>query len=103
MEVKIEGIKCDHCTWSDMRVKFEDYKNWVNRECPECGSNLLTEKNFSECLALKDLEPVLKFMTGEIEEVEVENEHFKFSNGVFQRLSDEFGKHVLKILKEEDW
>lgn len=40
------GIKCDNpnCGWADWSVKQEDYDNWVNRPCPVCGENLLTEE-----------------------------------------------------------
>lgn len=40
--VIVKGIKCDNpeCDFKDMSVNFEDYKNWVNRPCPKCGTNL---------------------------------------------------------------
>lgn len=47
-ELKISGIKCDNskCDYQDMSVRFEDYKDWVNKPCPKCGANLLTEIDF---------------------------------------------------------
>ena len=41
------GIKCDTagCGWHDDSVL--DYPNWLNRPCPNCGGNLLTEKDFA--------------------------------------------------------
>lgn len=47
-ELKISGIKCDNpkCDYKDDTVKFEDYKDWVNKPCPKCGANLLTEIDF---------------------------------------------------------
>ena len=47
-ELIVKGIKCDNpkCDFVDMSVKFEDYKDWVNKPCPKCGANLLTEIDF---------------------------------------------------------
>lgn len=42
------GVKCDnpHCDYVEQSVKIEDYKNWVNKPCPKCGANLLTEADY---------------------------------------------------------
>lgn len=42
------GIKCDNpeCCYADETVKVEDYKDWLNKPCPECGSNLLTQADY---------------------------------------------------------
>lgn len=42
------GIKCDNpnCNYRDDSVKPEDYPKWVNKACPICGSNLLTEADY---------------------------------------------------------
>lgn len=52
-ELEISGIKCDNpsCDYSDMSVKFEDYKDWLNKPCPLCGENLLTQKCHDDLLA----------------------------------------------------
>lgn len=42
----IKGIKCDHCYFSDASVKKEDYLTFVNKPCPNCGANLLTQKDY---------------------------------------------------------
>lgn len=54
IEYKIHGIKCDKegCGYKDMSVKFEDYNEWLNKPCPECNSNLLTEEDMKTCLLL---------------------------------------------------
>lgn len=45
MQMNIKGIKCDasSCEYSDDDVKVEDYAAWLNKPCPQCGANLLTE------------------------------------------------------------
>lgn len=54
VEIKISGIKCDtpHCNYKDDDVKFEDYSNYINKKCPICNSNLLTEEEYKECLKM---------------------------------------------------
>lgn len=44
----IKGIKCDNpeCDYINPDVKFEDYKQWLNKPCPKCGCNLLTETDY---------------------------------------------------------
>mgnify|MGYP000418363436 CR=1 FL=1 len=39
------GIKCDslECDYRDDSVTFENYDDWLNKPCPKCGANLLTE------------------------------------------------------------
>ena len=54
MELKISGIKCDNveCDYKNDDVKLEDYHLWLNKPCPLCGSNLLTEKDYNLCKKL---------------------------------------------------
>ena len=42
------GLVCDNekCDYEDMSIKQSDYKDWVNKPCPKCGENLLTEEDF---------------------------------------------------------
>lgn len=42
------GLKCDNpsCDFVDMSITIEDYDNWVNKPCPKCGANLLTEEDY---------------------------------------------------------
>lgn len=48
MDPIITGIKCDNpnCSWRDENVPFEEYRDWLNRPCPVCGSNLLTQEDY---------------------------------------------------------
>jgi hypothetical protein len=43
------GIKCDNpkCNYADETVKIEDYKKWLNKPCPCCGSSLLTKADYN--------------------------------------------------------
>lgn len=42
----IKGIKCDavDCDYNNDEAKFEEYDQWLNRPCPKCGANLLTQE-----------------------------------------------------------
>ena len=47
IDLKISGIKCDACPdYYDTTVNVKEYKDWVNKPCPKCGSNLLTEADY---------------------------------------------------------
>jgi hypothetical protein len=52
--INISGIQCDNpsCDYKDMSVRFEDYVDWLNRPCPKCGDNLLTQESLDQCQAL---------------------------------------------------
>lgn len=53
----IKGIKCDtkKCNYEDSSVTFEDYPKWVNKPCPKCGGNLLSEADYLNCKLLISL------------------------------------------------
>ena len=52
--IKISGIKCDtpHCNYREEDVQFEDFPNWINKRCPVCGRNLLTQTEYDKCILL---------------------------------------------------
>ncbi|MGM0183408.1 hypothetical protein IGK74_002373 [Enterococcus sp. AZ150] len=41
----IKGIKCDACDFKDMSIEVEKYPEWLNKPCPKCGANLLTQED----------------------------------------------------------
>jgi uncharacterized paraquat-inducible protein A len=42
------GIVCDNpdCNYEDMTVSHTELDKWLNKPCPKCGENLLTEEDF---------------------------------------------------------
>ena len=52
----IQGIKCDNekCDYADPTVQYEEYPNWINKPCPACGENLLTEKAYKDVKMIMD-------------------------------------------------
>lgn len=59
IELKTKGIKCDACDYKDMSVKREDYDLWLNKPCPACGANLLTEADYDKLI---EMEKVAEFL-----------------------------------------
>ena len=57
IEFNIGGIKCDNkqCGYSNMDVKVEDYSKWVNKPCPNCGENLLTEADYNSAQLMMNI------------------------------------------------
>lgn len=104
MEIKIEGIKCDNteCGWSDMSVKFEDYYDWLNRPCPNCSQNILTEENYIETLSLKDMELVLSSIVSSFNrEFKIENAHFKYDGKGLVFKTKEFEGYFHNLILQE--
>ena len=61
MDLEISGLKCDFCDYRDDDVKFFEYKDSIGKKCPKCGSNLLTEKEYNDCLLMyKKVEQIKK-------------------------------------------
>ena len=54
VNISVSGIKCDNadCDYIDPSVALDDYPQWVNKPCPECGENLLTEGDYQATLML---------------------------------------------------
>lgn len=50
----VSGLKCDakDCDYIDEKVKVEDYPLWLNKPCPACGANLLTEADLKATRAM---------------------------------------------------
>lgn len=55
VELNIYGIKCDSCDFKDMFVKVEEYPQWLNKPCPDCGENLLTDADYDNVKALMEI------------------------------------------------
>jgi len=57
VHANVFGIKCDNskCNYTDPTVTYEDYPNWLNKPCPLCGCNLLTQADYDICKKMMDL------------------------------------------------
>jgi len=38
------GIKCDECFWQ--KSEETDIGSWLNKPCPNCGANVLTDEDW---------------------------------------------------------
>ena len=52
MDIEIKGLKCDNCNYREDDVKFSEYKQNIGRNCPICGTILLTKEEYNNCLML---------------------------------------------------
>jgi hypothetical protein len=52
--IRVGGIKCDNinCDYRNDTIPFSDYAKWVNKPCPKCGENLLTERDYKDTLRI---------------------------------------------------
>ena len=62
IEAKYSGIICDHCGLKLPEVQFEEYIDYVNKECPDCGHNLLTKEDYLGCLKILKYVNVINHM-----------------------------------------
>lgn len=64
--IEVEGIKCDNvsCDYEDNTVTLDQYKDYLNKPCPKCGSNLLTEQDMRAVNILVKLanNPIVKLI-----------------------------------------
>jgi ribosomal protein S27AE len=44
-----EGLQCDNteCDWTSSAIKEEDMVNWIDKPCPKCGQNVLTQHDYN--------------------------------------------------------
>lgn len=47
IEVSGGGLQCDNpkCDWKDESIAHADFKDWLNKPCPKCGENVLTQED----------------------------------------------------------
>lgn len=52
--LKVTGIKCDNesCDYKDDSVTFDQYPDYLNKPCPKCGANLLTQEDLDTAKTL---------------------------------------------------
>lgn len=61
IQLDIGGIKCDTegCEYRDESVKVEEYLNWLNKPCPRCNGNLLTQSDYNNVQMLLSIEKMM--------------------------------------------
>lgn len=78
------GLQCDNpkCGWEDDTIKLEDYEQWLNKPCPKCGENVLTQEDFD------NVQLIVNAMA--------------FINTLSPEELEEFGEMSKQLLSEED-
>lgn len=72
VEMTSGGIICDNpkCDYADETVTVEMYDDFLNKPCPKCGENLLTEEDLDLVMRLRSLGNFLNSLSPEqIEEL----------------------------------
>ena len=67
VQLNIGGIKCDNeaCDYRDDSVKVETYPEWVNKPCPKCSANLLTEADYQNVVMMLEIAKMMNSLTPE--------------------------------------
>lgn len=68
IESVVGGLKCDAegCDYRDDTVTLASYPEWLNKPCPLCGANLLTQKDFDEVNRLLALTAKINSLVGPV-------------------------------------
>lgn len=76
LKINVGGIKCDNkeCDFKDMTVLFKDYDKWLNKPCPKCGSNLLTQQDYD---AVKELIDIVEIVNDYLPEAKDDEQLYK--------------------------
>lgn len=63
--IEVSGLKCDapNCDYYDHEAKYENYEKYVNKPCPKCGANLLTEADMRTCKLMEAAAAVVNATT----------------------------------------
>ena len=69
IEVYGGGLKCDNpeCDYVNMDIPRNEYEKWVNKPCPKCGENLLTEEDYMKSQFLESLIDMVNEMNLDID------------------------------------
>lgn len=67
VEMTSGGIVCDNpkCDYTDETVTVEMYQDYLNKPCPKCGDNLLTEEDFELAMRIRSLGNFLNSLSAE--------------------------------------
>ena len=66
-------VKCDNCDWFTNDVNIIEITDWINKLCPKCNENLLTEEDYKDFIIFLDYCFDNKIKIIDIEEINKEN------------------------------
>ena len=69
ISMHVGGIKCDaeNCNYEDNTALLGNYKEYVNKPCPECGANLLTQEDMDAVHHMFALADMLNAAVGPVD------------------------------------
>ena len=102
MSLVSSGLKCDNptCDWVDETIKIPEYKDWLNKPCPKCGENVLTEEDFENVKTMLLTASIINSMSPEqIAEMAKDVDLEELKNSEF--LKDAKGRELLTMNEAE--
>ena len=53
--MKFQGVKCDNqiCGYRDDKVDSSQYKAYINKPCPKCSQNLMTQSDYDKAMLVE--------------------------------------------------
>lgn len=53
--IETSGLECDSCDWKDITIPVAEYPQWIDKACPKCGANVLTQKDHDDFMLVYNL------------------------------------------------
>jgi hypothetical protein len=93
-----QGLQCDNqkCDWTDVTIGVETMKDWINKPCPKCGENVLTEHDYNLARKMNDVIDFVNTLT--VEQIDKISKNVDL-NALF---TDPNALEILKNAKEGD-
>lgn len=68
IEINVHGIQCDNpgCDYANEDVQYDQFPEWVNKKCPKCGCNLLTQEDLDALHRVMELADLLNEKIGPV-------------------------------------
>src|SRR4051812_42833476 len=65
IQIQESNLQCDNYDWSDAEINFETYKDWIDKPCPKCGHNVLTQEDYQHAEIVRHTIEFINAMTPE--------------------------------------
>ena len=100
IQMTVSGIRCDNktCDYLDEDVTLDQFPEYINKPCPKCGENLLTQEDYDNTVAMLDL---VKTLDAGLEHVNTKNTIKPITPTYFEAELEKIdGKYVIGDLKQ---
>ena len=59
IQFELNGLQCDKCDWKDENIPFDEWEEWLDKPCPECGAVVLTHEQLGQVHMMMEIADVM--------------------------------------------